>query len=139
MQKGREIEGLVSPVSQVRVAWSAAHPFPVHEEDELIVSADINKEMVRLPWKVDGLAEVEDRQISLRGASGRYPLSFPEFGLVLQLGVYDAYTRSCECQEKYCESFHRASHLGTRIILHPWEVRIACKSLFERMYNRTHL
>ena len=73
-------------MSQVRAAWSAADPFAVHVEQELIVGADIDDEVRWLRGKSDCFAEVEDRQIALRATRRSYPLSFPDGGLGFLLG-----------------------------------------------------
>lgn len=110
VQKWRKVVGLKSPVSQVRVAWSAACTLAIHVKQELVVGADIDDEVRRLSGKFEGLAEVENGYIALRASRGSYPFRFPGGKLGIPLDGYDRQANYRECKKKPDRFFHGEEH-----------------------------
>ena len=77
MEVGSEIVSFVAPMSQVAAGGTAAYALSVDVKEELMISADVDVEVLRNGGQVDGLAEVEDGRVFLRGEGRSDPLGFP--------------------------------------------------------------
>src|SRR5437899_1682877 len=77
MKHGCDVVGFVAPVMKIAAAGTVTYTLPIHEEDELIVSADVDNKVLRHLQKVDYFSEMQHHLVTLRSLWHGDPLRSP--------------------------------------------------------------
>ena len=77
VQKRREIQSFISPVSQIAARWSFTGALTVDEELEAIIGADENNEVSGFGVQMKGSAKMENTRLAERRRGMRNPTGVP--------------------------------------------------------------